>query len=84
LVFIAVQKNLISEYLPLEIKLKIESDYLTLAYTCHKRLIAKDELTETLSDMINKYKIYSNRKIIEKKSENHYKIRVPLLIMETV
>lgn len=84
LVFIAVQKNLISDYLPLKIKLKIENEYLTLAYTCHKRLIVKNELTETLSDMVNKYKIYSDREIMEEKGEQYYKIRIPLLIMEIV
>ncbi len=84
LVFIAVQKNLISDYLPLEIKLKIENEYLTLDYKCHERLITKNELTETFSDMVNKYKIYSDREIIEEKSENHYKIKVPLLMLEAV
>lgn len=84
LVFIAIQKNLISEYLPLEIKLKIENDYLTLAYTCHKRLVIIDELTETINDIVNKYKIYSDRKIKEEKGEQFYRIQVPLLIMETV
>ena len=82
MVFVSVQKNLITRYLPLEINLKIENEYLSLAYTCHKRLVLKSELTETLSDIVNKYKIYSDRKINEEKSENSYKISVPLLMME--
>ncbi len=83
LVFAAVQKNLITEFLPLELQLKIENDYLSLAYACHKRLVVSEGLTETLSEIVDKYKIYSNRKIKEETDENYYKIEIPLLMMET-
>lgn len=84
IVFASVQKNIISENLPLQVKLKIANKYLLLSYFCHERLTTNISEPEQLGEMINKYKIYSERKIKETKNETGYSVQIPLLSLETV
>lgn len=84
LVFRAVQKNIISENIPLIIELKTENQYLMFSYICHERLTDSFGTYENLDGIIEKYELFSERKIEETKKQDGYLIQIPLPTLENV
>jgi sensor histidine kinase YesM len=83
-----VKHNVISEQRPLKIRIFIESDYLVIQNDYQKKEVLQDRQGVGLQNIINRYAIITNRKVLIEQNERTFTVRIPILtkqisIMET-
>ncbi len=85
----AVKHNVISEQRPLHIRIFIDDDYLVIQNNYQKKEVLQERQGVGLGNIINRYGIITNRKVLIEQNEQTYTVKIPILtkqitIMENV
>jgi sensor histidine kinase YesM len=83
-----VKHNVVSEQKPLHIKIYIENNYLIIENNLQKKEVLQDRKGVGLQNIVDRYALISNKKMIVEQTENMFKVKLPILtkqiaIMET-
>lgn len=74
-----VKHNVVSEQRPLMIKIEVVGDYLSIQNVLQKKEVFQDRQGVGLQNIINRYAIISNRKVIIQESADSYTVKIPIL-----
>ena len=83
-----VKHNVVSDQRPLHIRIFLENDYLVIQNDYQKKEVLQDRQGVGLQNIINRYGIITNRKVLIAQDENTFTVKIPILtkqisIMET-
>jgi sensor histidine kinase YesM len=83
-----IKHNIVSENRPLHIKISIENDVLVVSNNLQKKEVLSGRKGVGLDNIVNRYRILTNRKVKVEQNENEFKISLPILtkqisVMET-
>jgi sensor histidine kinase YesM len=83
-----IKHNVVSEQRPLHIKIYIENNYLIVANNLQKKEILQDRKGVGLQNIVNRYGLISERKVLVEETQIEFKVKIPILtkqiaIMET-
>lgn len=83
-----VKHNVVSEQRPLHIRIFIEGDYLVVENDYQKKEILQDRQGVGLQNIIDRYGIITNRKVLIAQNEKTFSVKIPILtkqiaVMET-
>ena len=83
-----VKHNVVSEQRPLHIRIFLEGDYLAIQNDYQKKEILQERKGVGLQNIINRYGIITNRKVLIEQNEKTFTVKIPVLtkqisIMET-
>jgi len=83
-----VKHNVISEQKPLNIRICIDGDYLVIQNDYQKKEVLQDRRGVGLQNIINRYGIITDRKVLIEQNEQTFTVKIPILtkqinIMET-
>jgi hypothetical protein len=83
-----VKHNVVSEQRPLHIRITIEGDYLAVQNDYQKKEVLQDRQGVGLQNIINRYRIITNRKVLIEQNEKTFTVKIPILtkqitVMET-
>ena len=83
-----VKHNVVSEQRPLHIRIFMEGDYLAIQNDYQKKEILQERKGVGLQNIINRYGIITNRKVLIEQNEKTFTVKIPVLtkqisIMET-
>ncbi|MBF4493448.1 histidine kinase [Flavobacterium sp. JLP] len=83
-----VKHNVVSEQKPLHIRIFIDGDYLAIQNDFQKKEVLQDRQGVGLQNIINRYGIITNRKVIIEQNEENFTVKIPILtkqitVMET-
>jgi hypothetical protein len=84
-----VKHNVVSEQRPLRIRIYIEGNYLAIQNDYQKKEVLQERKGVGLQNIINRYGIITNRKVLIEQNEQTFTVKIPILtkqisIMETV
>ncbi|MFD2940607.1 2TM domain-containing protein [Flavobacterium notoginsengisoli] len=74
-----VKHNVVSEQKPLHIRIFIEKDYLVIQNDLQKKEVLQDRRGVGLQNIVNRYGIITDRKVIVEQDENNFTVRIPIL-----
>ena len=83
-----VKHNVVSEPRPLHIRIFMEGDYLAIQNDYQKKEVLQERKGVGLQNIINRYGIITNRKVLIEQNEQTFTVKIPVLtkqisIMET-
>ncbi len=83
-----IKHNVVSETKPLHIKISIENGALIVSNNLQKKDVLSGRKGVGLENIVNRYGILTNRKVLVEENENEFKISLPILtkqilVMET-
>lgn len=83
-----IKHNVVSEAKPLHIKISIENNQLVVSNNLQKKEVLSDRKGVGLQNIVNRYGILTNRKVLVEESEKEFKVLLPILtkqisVMET-
>ncbi len=83
-----VKHNVVSDQRPLHIRIFLDNDYLVIQNDYQKKEVLQDRQGVGLQNIINRYGIITNRKVLIAQNENTFTVKIPILtkqisIMET-
>jgi sensor histidine kinase YesM len=83
-----VKHNVVSEQRPLHIRIYVESDYLAVQNDYQKKEVLQERQGVGLQNIVNRYGIITNRKVLIIQNEKTFTVKIPLLtkqitVMET-
>ncbi|OXA77763.1 histidine kinase [Flavobacterium frigidimaris] len=83
-----VKHNVVSEQKPLHIRIFIEGDYLAIQNDFQKKEVLQDRQGVGLQNIVNRYGIVTNRKVLIEQNEKTFTVKIPVLtkqitVMET-
>lgn len=83
-----VKHNVVSEQRPLHIRIYVEGDYLAVQNDYQKKEVLQERQGVGLQNIVNRYGIISNRKVLIAKNEQTFTVKIPILtkqitVMET-
>ncbi|MBP2282571.1 sensor histidine kinase YesM [Flavobacterium sp. CG_23.5] len=83
-----VKHNVVSEQRPLHIRIFIEGDYLVVENDYQKKEVLQDRQGVGLQNIIDRYGIITNRKVLIAQNEKTFSVKIPILtkqiaVMET-
>lgn len=83
-----VKHNVVSEQRPLHIRIFIEGDYLAIQNDFQKKEVLQDRQGVGLQNIVNRYAIITNRKVLIEQNEKNFTVKIPILtkqitVMET-
>ncbi|CAM3988291.1 histidine kinase [Flavobacterium sinopsychrotolerans] len=83
-----VKHNVVSEQRPLHIRIFVEGDYLAVQNDYQKKEFLQDRQGVGLQNIVNRYGIISNRKVLIAQNEQTFTVKIPILtkqitVMET-
>jgi sensor histidine kinase YesM len=84
-----VKHNVVSEQKPLHIRIYIEDNYLVIQNDYQKKEVLQERRGVGLQNIINRYDIITNRKVLIEQNNQTFTVKIPILtkqisIMETV
>ncbi|MFV8342775.1 histidine kinase [Flavobacterium sp. XS2P39] len=74
-----VKHNVVSEQRPLHIQIFIEGDYLVVQNDYQKKEVLQDRQGVGLQNIINRYGIITNRKVLIVQNEDTFTVKIPIL-----
>ena len=74
-----VKHNVVSEQRPLHIRIFIEGDYLVIENDYQKKEVLQDRQGVGLQNIINRYGIITNRKVLIAQNEKTFSVKIPIL-----
>jgi sensor histidine kinase YesM len=74
-----VKHNVVSEQKPLHIRIFIEGDYLAIQNDYQKKEVLQDRKGVGLQNIINRYGIITNRKVLIEQNEQTFTVKIPVL-----
>ena len=83
-----VKHNVVSEQRPLHIRIYVEGDYLAVQNDYQKKEVLQERQGVGLQNIINRYGIITNRKVLIAQNEKTFTVKIPILtkqitVMET-
>ncbi|HSN48627.1 MAG TPA: 2TM domain-containing protein [Flavobacterium sp.] len=83
-----VKHNVVSEQKPLHIRIYFEGDYLAIQNDYQKKEVLQERKGVGLQNIINRYGIITNRKVLIEQNEKTFTVKIPVLtkqitVMET-
>ena len=83
-----VKHNVVSEHRPLHIRIFMEGDYLAIQNDYQKKEVLQERKGVGLQNIINRYGIITNRKVLIEQNQQTFTVKIPVLtkqisIMET-
>ncbi|TDP02338.1 2TM domain-containing protein [Flavobacterium sp. 245] len=83
-----VKHNVVSEQKPLHIRIFIDGDYLAIQNDFQKKEVLQDRKGVGLQNIVNRYGIVTNRKVVIEQNEETFTVKIPILtkqitVMET-
>lgn len=83
-----VKHNVVSEQRPLHIRIFVEGDYLAVQNYYQKKEVLQERQGVGLQNIINRYGIITNRKVLIAQNEQTFTVKIPILtkqitVMET-
>ena len=74
-----IKHNVVSEQKPLNIKISIENNYLIVENNLQKKEILQDRRGVGLQNIVNRYGLISERKMLIEESPTFFKVKIPIL-----
>ncbi len=74
-----VKHNVVSEQKQLHIKIYIEHNYLIVANNLQKKEVLQDRKGVGLQNIVNRYGLISEKKVIVEQNESCFKVKIPIL-----
>ncbi|SHG94924.1 2TM domain-containing protein [Flavobacterium fluvii] len=74
-----VKHNVVSEQRPLKIRIFMEADYLAIQNDYRKKEVLQDRQGVGLQNIINRYGIITNRKVLIEQNEQTFTVKIPVL-----
>lgn len=83
-----VKHNVVSEQRPLHIRIFVEDDYLAVQNDYQKKEVLQERQGVGLQNIVNRYGIITNRKVLINQNEQTFTVKIPILtkqitVMET-
>jgi sensor histidine kinase YesM len=83
-----IKHNVVSETKPLHIKIYFENSYLIVENNLQKKEILQERKGVGLQNIVNRYALISERKVLVEETQTEFKVKIPILtkqiaIMET-
>ncbi|MBC7605382.1 MAG: histidine kinase [Burkholderiales bacterium] len=74
-----VKHNVVSEQRPLHIRIFVEGDYLIIQNDFQKKEVLQDRQGVGLQNIVNRYGIITNRKVLIYQEEKTFTVKIPIL-----
>jgi sensor histidine kinase YesM len=74
-----VKHNVVSEQKPLHIKIFIDKDCLAIQNNLQKKEVLQDRQGVGLQNIVNRYAIITNRKVLIEQNEENFTVKIPIL-----
>jgi hypothetical protein len=74
-----IKHNIVSENKPLHIKIYIENNYLIVENNLQKKEVLQDRRGVGLQNIVNRYGLISERKVLIEENEVYFKVKIPIL-----
>ncbi len=74
-----IKHNVVSEKKPLHIKIFIKDNYLVVENNLQKKEVLQDRKGVGLQNIVNRYALLSQRKVLIDESESYFKVLIPIL-----
>lgn len=74
-----IKHNIVSEKKPLHIKIYIENNYLIVENNLQKKEVLQDRKGVGLQNIVNRYGLISERKVLVEQSDTYFKVKIPIL-----
>ncbi|OIV43737.1 histidine kinase [Flavobacterium johnsoniae] len=74
-----VKHNVVSEQKPLHIRIFIEKDYLVIQNDLQKKEVLQDRQGVGLQNIVNRYGIITDRKVLINQDEKNFSVKIPIL-----
>ena len=74
-----VKHNVVSEQRPLHIRIFIEGDYLVIQNDYQKKEVLQSRQGVGLQNIVNRYGIITNRKVLIEQNEQTFTVKIPIL-----
>jgi hypothetical protein len=74
-----IKHNVVSEQKPLHIKIYIENNYLIVENNLQKKEVLQDRRGVGLQNIVNRYGLISERRVLIEENENYFKVKIPIL-----
>jgi len=83
-----VKHNVVSEQKPLRIRIFVDGDYLAIQNDFQKKEVLQDRQGVGLQNIVDRYGIITNRKVVIEQNEKTFTVKIPILtkqisVMET-
>ncbi len=75
----AIKHNVASRKSPLTIVLEREDDYILVSNTLHKKEIKEESTRIGLKNVVNRYKLLTDRPVIVEEIQTHFMVKIPVL-----
>lgn len=79
-----IKHNVASEQKPLHIKIYIENNYLIVENNLQKKEVLQDRKGVGLQNIVNRYGLISERKVLVDQTETAFKVKIPILTKQIV
>jgi sensor histidine kinase YesM len=79
-----IKHNVVSEQKPLHIKIYIENNYLIVENNLQKKEVLQDRKGVGLQNIVNRYGLISERKVLVDQTETAFKVKIPILTKQIV
>jgi len=79
-----IKHNVVSEQKPLHIKIYLEDNYLIVENNLQKKEVLQDRRGVGLQNIVDRYAIISERKVLIEESSEFFKIKIPILTKQIV
>ncbi|KFF04267.1 2TM domain-containing protein [Flavobacterium reichenbachii] len=74
-----VKHNVVSEQKPLHIRIFVDGDYLAIQNDFQKKEVLQDRQGVGLQNIVNRYGIITDRKVLIEQNEAHFTVKIPIL-----
>ncbi len=79
-----VKHNVVSEQKPLYIRIFIDGDYLAIQNDFQKKEVLQDRQGVGLQNIVNRYAIITNRKLLIEQNEKTFTVKIPILTKQVI
>lgn len=74
-----IKHNVVSEKKPLHIKIYVENNYLIVQNNLQKKEVLQDRKGVGLQNIVNRYGLISERKVLIQENESFFRVMIPIL-----
>ncbi|ABQ07912.1 2TM domain-containing protein [Flavobacterium johnsoniae] len=74
-----VKHNVVSEQKPLHIRIFVDKDYLVIQNDLQKKEVLQDRQGVGLQNIVNRYGIITDRKVMIQQDEKNFSVKIPIL-----
>lgn len=79
-----IKHNVVSEQRPLHIKIYIDNNYLIVENNLQKKEVLQDRRGVGLQNIVNRYALISERKVLVDETAEAFKVKIPILTKQVV